>query len=841
MTASTAAPRRPSPPSTPTVAAAYLALSILVSLLVGTAGPLWSPTAGLAFGLLLLLGWRSAAIVLLAAVTGGVLTAPGRYADAPLLMLAGDAATTLVLAAAAVLLRRLARAESPYLLLTRFLGVAVVLAPLGAATAVTLVGGAPDAGSWARAVVGTATAIVTLAPAFVLLARPGLAAVVAVHTVPGRRRWELATQALLIVVLPAASLLMAGDGREAALLPLALVPLAWGAADADRVRGAAVLAVTGLALGAAAHLRLGESEGTFRVQLVLFAGALAALFATAGMVADARARRGAEVESTRWRALVEASPVAVARIDAAGTWRPDGPVDEAVADLLARAAAVPAVAQAVDAGVPASVDWGIDDDTGRRFVTRVTPLPDGGSLAVTTETTRLHSAEVALAWERSHDRETDLPNRDLLLATADQALAEGRRASLVLVDVGDAPRRAVLLDVDPVRVLLVTAARLRRHLDADAVTNGAALVARVGDGQFGVLVPDDVEGARARAVRMVQAVRAPLPAGADALTVSACAGVAPLGGSRGAREALQLAEAALQAAAEGGAHGRPGANGVVVLDHVSVTSSAHRARLRSEVARAVERGELEVAFQPDVTLADGRLTGVEALVRWRRPQGFAAATDTFVQLAEEVGAVRAVDAWVREESLRALGAWRRRPGGRDLELGLNVSALSLTAQLPDELVASCARHDVPPGRVRLEVTETALADEHLARRVLAGVKERGFLVALDDFGTGYATLARLHRMPVDVLKLDRSFLPSITDDEQARALVSMVLGLARLLGMDVVAEGVESPAQRDVLVALGCRRAQGYLFSRPTSADGITHLLAAGGRLGLASRSAVGA
>ncbi len=844
MTASTATPRRPSPPGPMALAAVYLALSILVSLLVGAAGPgagtLWSPGAGLAFGLLLLLGWRSAAVVLLAGVTGGLLTAPGSYAAAPLLMLAGDAATTLVLTAAAVLLRRLARAESPYLLLTRFVGVAVVLAPLGAATAVALVGGAQDAGSWARAVVSTGTAIVTLTPAFVLLARPGLAAAVAVHTVPGRRRWELAAQALLIVVLPAASLLVAGDGREAALLPLALVPLAWGAADADRVRGAAVLAVTGLALGAVAHLRLGVSEGTFRVQLVLFAGALAALFATAGMVADARARRGAEVESTRWRALVEASPVAVARIDPAGTWRPDGSVDEAVADLLARAAAVPAVAQAVDAGVPASVDWGVDDDTGRRFVTRVTPLPDGGSLAVTTETTRLHSAEVALAWERSHDRETDLPNRDLLLATADQALAEGRRASLVLVDVGDAPRRAVLLDVDPVRVLLVTAARLRRHLDPDDLTNGAALVARVGDGQFGVLVPDDVEGARARAVRMVQAVRAPLPAGADALTVSACAGVAPLGGSRGAREALQLAEAALQAAAEGGAQGRPGACGVVVLDHVSVTSSAHRARLRSEVARAVERGELEVAFQPDVTLADGRLTGVEALVRWRRPQGLAAATDTFVQLAEEVGAVRGVDAWVREESLRALGAWRRRPGGRDLELGLNVSALSLTAQLPDDLAAACARHGVPPGRVRLEVTETALADEHQAPRVLAAVKERGFLVALDDFGTGYATLARLHRMPVDVLKLDRSFLPSITDDEQARALVSMVLGLAQLLGMDVVAEGVESPAQRDVLVALGCRRAQGYLFSRPTSADGITHLLASGGRLGLAVHSAVG-
>ena len=146
------------------------------------------------------------------------------------------------------------------------------------------------------------------------------------------------------------------------------------------------------------------------------------------------------------------------------------------------------------------------------------------------------------------------------------------------------------------------------------------------------------------------------------------------------------------------------------------------------MARAVERGELEVVFQPDVTLADGRLTGIEALVRWRRPRGFAAATDTFVQLAEEVGAVQAVDAWVMEESLRALCRWRGQPGGDELELGLNVSALSLTPRLPDDLADCCARNGVPPGRVRIEVTETALADEHLARTVLAADGHKPWLL-----------------------------------------------------------------------------------------------------------------
>jgi EAL domain-containing protein (putative c-di-GMP-specific phosphodiesterase class I)/GGDEF domain-containing protein len=842
MTASTATPPQPPPRGGVALGVLYLALAPLAAWAGGVGAPLagtalWFPPVGLAFGLLLLAGRRAAGTVLLGLLAAGVVAAPAAYLHAPLPAVAADVATTLALTGTAALLRRLAGTDSPYLLLTRFLGLAVVLAPVAAATAGILLGAAAgraaDAGTWAGNVAGTATAIITVAPAVVLLGRPHLAGAVVVRRVPTRRRWELAAQALLIVVLPASSLLTGGSVREAALVPLALVPLLWGAADADRVRGAVVLAATGTVLGAAAQLRLGESQATFRLQLVVFAGALAALFATAGMIADARARHGAEVESMRWRALVEASPVAVARVDAAGTWLPDDPADPAGTELLARAATVPALAEAVSAGLPASVDWGVDDDTGRRFVTRVTPLPDGGSLAVTTETTRLHSAEVALAWERSHDRETDLPNRDLLLATAEQTLAEGRRASLVLVDVGDAARRAVLVDVDPVRVLLVTAERLREHLDEGDVTSGTALVARVGDDQFGVLVPEDLDAARARAGRMVRAVRAPLPAGADALAVTAWAGVAPLDGHRSARESLQLAEAALQAAAE------RASDRVVVLDHVSVTSSAQRTRLTGEVARAVERGELEVAFQPDVTLADGRLTGVEALVRWRRPRGFAAATDTFVQLAEEVGAVQSVDAWVMEESLRALGRWRTQSGGGELELGLNVSALSLTARLPDELAACCARHDVPPDRVRIEVTETALADEHLATSVLGAVKERGFRVALDDFGTGYATLARLQRMPVDVLKLDRSFLPSITDDEQARALVSLVLGLAELLGMDVVAEGVESQAQRDVLVALGCRRAQGYLFSRPTTAADIAGMLTSGAALGAADDSRV--
>ena len=823
-----------SPSRRAALTALYLALSALSFVLVSghttAGGGLWFPPAGLAFGYLLLAGWRSAWAVLLTLVAGGLLTFPVEYGHRPSGTLAVDAGTTLALTLGAVLLRRSARADSPYALLTRFLALGVVLAPVAAATTASLVAilqGRPlDDGAWARSVVGSSTAIATLTPAFLVLAAPALGRLVPLRDVPARRRWELAAQAVLILLLPAASILTGGaELREVALLPIALIPLLWTAADADRSRGALVLAGTGLVLGAAAELRFGDSVTTFRLQLLMFAGAVATLFATAGLLGDARARRGAELESTRWRALVEASPVVVARVGADGRWGPEGTEaavpdgDTATAEVLARASAVPAIEAAVAGGTPARVEWGVDDDTGRRFVTRVTPLPDGGALTVTAETTRLHSAEVALAWERSHDRETDLPNRDLLLATAEQTLAEGRIASLVLLDIDDATSRAVLLDADPVRVLLVTADRVRDSLDPHAVASGTALVARVGADQFGVLVPEDVSAARERADRMVRAVRAPMPGGGAPLTVRAWAGVAPLDADPGAKASFQRAEAALHAAAE------RGRERVVVLDNLSVRTSAQRARLTGEVAHAVERGELEVVFQPDVTLADGRLRGVEALVRWRRRRGFATATDTFVQLAEEIGAVQGIDAWVMEESLRALGTWRARHGAQALELGINVSALSLSPDLPDRLAAACSRHQVPPEAVRIEVTETALADEGLAHSVLGAVKAHGHRVALDDFGTGHATLARLHRLPIDVLKLDRSFLPSITDDEQARALVSLVLGLAELLHVDVVAEGVESWAQRDVLLDLGCRRAQGYLYARPASAAAISAML----------------
>jgi len=413
-----------------------------------------------------------------------------------------------------------------------------------------------------------------------------------------------------------------------------------------------------------------------------------------------------------------------------------------------------------------------------------------------------------------------MPNRDLLLAAAQRGLDEDETSSLVVVDIDPLTRRAALVGADVPELVQALGHRIGEALEADGEAGEQDLVARVGDDQFAVLLGQDAASAARRAHRLLGALTRPLSLGGQVLPVPAAAGVAPLGRLGDPREALRRATTAAQAARE------TGRGEVVVYDGLAMTSAAERVRLVGEVIAAVERGDLEVVYQPDVDLPSGRLAGVEALVRWRRREGYVAGTDLFVRLAEETGTVQAVDTWVMEQSLFHFGQWRRGPAADHLELGLNVSALSLTDDLAARLTEACDRNDVPPSRVRLEVTETALGDEGDAASVLQQVRAGGFRVALDDFGTGWASLSRLRDLPVDMLKLDRSFLPVRCDDTASRALVSLVLGLAEPMRIEVLVEGVETTAQRDLLVQLKCQRAQGFLFSRPAPAATIPRLIA---------------
>lgn len=814
------------------LAAGYLVAVAGLTALVESASqvrPMFDPTPGLAFGYLVLVGVRGFPVVLAGDLVAHLIrSGPGTDAVVALPWEVPDhLARTLLVAGCAVLLRRRWDERAPIITLAWFVLTGLLVAPLSTASAALLVtvlaGEHASTEHWATLVISAAASTATLAPAVMLPVRALLGSATVPVRISLRTRLETVVQALLLIITPVVAVVAPSvSPGELPSLALALVPLAWVGVRPDLVRTPVVMAASGLALAITISGTSADIQILFRAQSLMLTSGMATLFVGATLAADWITRRDAELAAGRWQALVDLAPVVVARIGPEGRWRTDPSSRDSADETVAAARRVPEVRAALEQHRAASVHW----HTGasgrqRHFVTQLTPLADGEMLTVTTETTRVQSAEAALAWERTHDRDTGLPNRDLLLATAGRALAEAVPSSLAVLDAGDLSQRAALVGLEPGAALETLGDRVDDALAAAAEPGEQHLVSRVGDGQLGVLLPATAQLAADRMDLVVAELGGSLTVAGHRLPVLVGSGVASLEPDVDPRESLRRAVTAAQASRE------TGRGEAVIFDRLSTASVAERARLAGEVVAAVEGGELEVLFQPDVDLPSGRLSGVEALVRWRRRAGYLAATDLFVQVAEESGAVRQVDAWVLEESLAQLGRWRGTgtPAADTLELGVNVSALSLTRELPARLKAACDRHGVPPERVRLEVTETALGDDTDAAWVLREVRGLGFRIALDDFGTGYASLSRLSRLPVDLLKLDRSFLHTLTEDTASRALVSLVLGLAEPLTVEVLVEGVETEAQRDLLVELGCRRAQGFLFSRPASADTITAML----------------
>ncbi|HEY6912130.1 MAG TPA: EAL domain-containing protein, partial [Myxococcales bacterium] len=251
--------------------------------------------------------------------------------------------------------------------------------------------------------------------------------------------------------------------------------------------------------------------------------------------------------------------------------------------------------------------------------------------------------------------------------------------------------------------------------------------------------------------------------------------------------------------------------------HAVFDSSMHERamaalRLENELRRALERGELRVHYQPIVELSSGRTTGVEALVRWEhRERGLVPPTE-FIPLAEETGLVVPLGRWVLEEACRALSAL---PQGILLSVNLSGRQLLQPEFIPD-LKEMLARFNIDPSRLRLELTESMLIGNGAAAiAALQHLRETGVRLCIDDFGTGYSSLSYLHELPIDALKIDRSFVGAMVGDERKIKIVQSILLLGKGLGIDVVAEGVENPQQSDLLRKLGCEHAQGYFFARP--------------------------
>ncbi|MEA2251739.1 MAG: hypothetical protein QOG70_1981 [Solirubrobacteraceae bacterium] len=417
-----------------------------------------------------------------------------------------------------------------------------------------------------------------------------------------------------------------------------------------------------------------------------------------------------------------------------------------------------------------------------------------------------------------HDPLTELPNRALLT----QRLAE--------ISAG-ADGAVYVLDVDGFKfvndslghhagdqLLSVLAARLQRQLrDFD-------LLARLGGDEFVVVAGAvrDAAAVRTLGERLVNVCADPFSLDSEEVEISVTAGACLLADAGAGELALRNADLALYAA-------KADHRGTVHLFEPTMAESANtRTTLERHLRRALDRDELRLVYQPVVSLPDGSVLGAEALLRWHCPPLGDVSPAQFIPIAERSGLILPIGRFVLTRAVEQLAAWRA--SGLDVHVSVNLSASQLAdEQLPELLADLLDRHRIPGRRVLLELTETALMERATTQPLatLDRLRATGAQLVLDDFGTGYSSLARLGVLALASVKIDRSFIHRMADDEGARAIVAAVLQLAGPLGTVVVAEGVETQAQRELLSAMGCHFAQGYLFGAPAGVDETTALFEA--------------
>jgi EAL domain-containing protein (putative c-di-GMP-specific phosphodiesterase class I) len=252
-----------------------------------------------------------------------------------------------------------------------------------------------------------------------------------------------------------------------------------------------------------------------------------------------------------------------------------------------------------------------------------------------------------------------------------------------------------------------------------------------------------------------------------------------------------------------------------------------RLRLETDLRRALERGEFRLLFQPVVTLDTGAIEGFEALIRWRHPERGEVQPDTFIPVAEETGIILPLGRWVVEECCRQMQRWAALGYDR-LTIAVNLSPAQFAeADLADHLARTLTDCEVDPKRFKFEITESVLLEQQdPAVGTLHRLREMGVVLCIDDFGTGYSSLGYLHRFPLDIVKIDRSFVSRMDRDARAAQLVHAIVNLARNLRVKVVAEGVETREQLAALRGMGCDFAQGFLFAEPLSEERAERMLA---------------
>ena len=434
---------------------------------------------------------------------------------------------------------------------------------------------------------------------------------------------------------------------------------------------------------------------------------------------------------------------------------------------------------------------------------------------------------------RSRALGTGLPNRPLLLNRLAEQLdappaADGRttRSRVALL----------LLDLDRFKVVneslghaagdLLLAEVARRLVSTARSTD---VVARLGSDEFGVLLGPvrSVREAERVAARVTAAVAVPFDLDGQEVTVGASLGLA-VGrtASTYAGDLLKEAEIALHRAKV------DPVRKFVMFDPEMRAETLDRATLEHDLRRAIERSELRVHYQPLIDLDSGVVVGLEALLRWQHPTRGLVPPLSFIPLAEETGLILPIGQWVLETACQQVRAWQRRfPSAQSLVISVNLSARQFAqSDLVSAVAATIHRSGLAPANLELEITESVVMDQSEASiERLRGLQALGVQLVLDDFGTGYSSLSYLRKLPLDTIKIDRSFVSGLGSDAADLPIIQAVISLAHGLGIDVVAEGIETAAQLACLTDLGCDRGQGFAFARPLPPDDLEAMLARSG------------
>ena len=461
---------------------------------------------------------------------------------------------------------------------------------------------------------------------------------------------------------------------------------------------------------------------------------------------------------------------------------------------------------------------------------------------VNRDITERKRAEEMLVHNAFHDGLTNLPNRALFLDRLQHALTLSKKRSnykfaVLLIDVDDfriindslghTAGDELLIQIgqrlkDSVRQV-DTVSRPRASEVLGRPTNDDTL-ARLGGDEFTILL-DDIRDP-IEAVRVAERVQAelatPFVVNHQEIVISASIGIASSTSPHTqAEDLLRDADIAMYRAK------RAGKARCEVSDTAMHANAVKRLRLETDLRKALDQGEFRVYYQPIVSLQTGKITGFEALTRWQRPEGILPPIE-FIAVAEEIGLIIPMNRQLLREACQHLRSWQSEfPSSPPLTMSVNITSREFAQpDLATEIRKLLEQTGVDPGCLKLEITETiAMGDAEKSGHVLAQLKATGIGLSIDDFGTGYSSLSRLHRIPVDTLKIDRAFISNMDSDPESREIVRIIIMLAHNLGLKVVAEGAETEEHINLLKQLNCEMAQGYFFSRPADDQAMAKLL----------------